>query len=113
MSDNEYPAFIRHLPEVDLPIDGVRGWLSQAADHQVVFFDIDPVGEIPPHSHGEQWGVVIEGEMELTISGETQVYRKGDSYHIPAEAVHSAVPTRPRSSRTFTFSRPMGSPARR
>ncbi|MCH7926339.1 MAG: cupin domain-containing protein [Planctomycetes bacterium] len=91
MSDNEYPDFIRHWPEIDIPIDGVRGWLSQAADHQVVFFDIDPVGEIPPHSHGEQWGVVVEGEMELTISGETQVYRKGDTYHIPAEAVHGAV----------------------
>jgi len=29
--------------------------------------DIDPIGEVPPHSHGAQWGVVVEGEMELTI----------------------------------------------
>jgi quercetin dioxygenase-like cupin family protein len=68
----------------------VRGWISQAADGQVVFFDIEPVGEIPPHSHGEQWGIVVEGEMELTIGGEVRRCRAGDSYHIPAGTVHSA-----------------------
>ena len=74
----------------DIPLDGVRGWISQAADHQVVFFDIDPIGEIPPHSHGEQWGIVVEGAMELTIGGVTRTYRAGDSYHIPAGVEHGA-----------------------
>ncbi|MBT3220926.1 MAG: cupin domain-containing protein [Proteobacteria bacterium] len=69
---------------------GVRGWLSQSSDHQVVFFEIDPIGTVPLHKHGEQWGIVIEGEMELTIGSETHRYEPGDSYHIPAGVEHGA-----------------------
>ncbi len=76
----------------DIGLPGVRAWISQATDHQVVFFDIAPVPNcaIPPHSHGEQWGIVVEGEMELTIGGETKRYKPGDTYHVPAGVVHSA-----------------------
>ncbi len=90
MTTDGYPAFITGWPEADIPLEGVRGWISQAADHQIAFFDIDPIGGIPPHSHGEQWGIVVEGEMELTIGDETKRYGPGDSYHIPAGVVHSA-----------------------
>ena len=90
MAGAGYPEFITDLPEADIPLAGVRAWISQAKDHQVAFFDIDPVGEVPPHSHGEQWGIVVEGEMELTIGGERRIYRQGDSYHIPAGVEHSA-----------------------
>jgi quercetin dioxygenase-like cupin family protein len=86
-----YPEIIRGLPEIDVPIEGVRGWLIQSDDHQVVFFDIDPVGNIPEHSHGAQYGVVISGEMDLTIEGETKTCKGGDSYFIPKGAIHSAV----------------------
>ena len=85
-----YPDSITSLPRADIPFDGVTGWLSQGADRQVVFFDIEPIGVVPPHSHGEQWGIVVEGEMELTINGETATYGPGDSYHIPAGVVHGA-----------------------
>jgi len=90
MSKSRYPEVITRMPEVDVPLVGVRGWLSQAKDHQIVFFEIEPIGEIPPHSHGEQWGIVVEGEMELTIGGEAKRYKPGDSYHIPAGVVHGA-----------------------
>ncbi len=90
MSNGTFPELITKLPEADIPIDGVRGWIVQGRDQQVVFFDIDPIGEIPPHSHGEQWGIVAEGEMELTIGGETRRYGPGDSYHIAAGVVHGA-----------------------
>jgi quercetin dioxygenase-like cupin family protein len=86
-----YPEIIKNLPEADIEFKGVRGWISQAKDHQVVFFDIEPIGEVTEHSHGAQWGIVIEGEIELTISGNTKTYKKGDSYYIPDGAVHSAV----------------------
>ena len=87
---NTYPDFIRALPEIDTSLKGVRGWLIQGATNQTVFFDIDPVGEVPPHSHCAQWGIVLEGEMRLTIGSDTRVYRRGDRYFIPAGAVHSA-----------------------
>ena len=85
-----YSKLIMGLPQIDVSMPGVRGWLSQGSDHQVVFFDIDPIGAIEPHTHGEQWGVVIEGEMELTIGGDTKRLGPGDSYHIPAGVEHSA-----------------------
>ena len=90
MEKEIYPKMITELPEVDIPFGGVKGWLLQGTGKQVVFFDIDPVGAIPEHSHGEQWGVVVEGKAELVVNGVKRVYRKSDYYHIPAGAVHSA-----------------------
>jgi quercetin dioxygenase-like cupin family protein len=81
---------IRALPEADIPLDGVKAWLSQGEGHQIAFFEIQPIGEVPEHAHGEQWGIVVEGEMQLTIGGETKRYGPGDSYHIPAGVLHGA-----------------------
>jgi quercetin dioxygenase-like cupin family protein len=85
-----YPDTIRSLPEIDISLHGVRGWLLQGKDNQVVFFDIEPIGVVPEHSHGKQWGIVIAGEMELTIGTETRIYRPGEWYYIPAGTPHSA-----------------------
>ena len=85
-----FPEFVTSLPEADIPFPGVRGWISQAAGHQIIFMDIDPIGEVAPHRHGAQWGIVVEGEMELTIGGVTKRYRAGDSYLIPANVEHGA-----------------------
>ena len=85
-----YPAMIRNLPEIDIPLEGVRGWLFQSTDKQIVLFDIQPVGKVPPHCHCSQWGVVFGGEMSLTIGEKTRIYRKGDWYYIPEGVVHSA-----------------------
>ncbi len=90
MSSAEFPKFVLNLPEADIPFPGVRGRISQAPDHQIIFMDIDPIGEVAPHRHGEQWGIVVEGEMQLTIGGVTKTYRAGDSYHIPANVEHAA-----------------------
>jgi quercetin dioxygenase-like cupin family protein len=90
-ADLEFPAFVRSLPEIDVSLPGVRGWLLQGDGKQVVFFDIEPIGAIPEHAHSAQFGVVLDGEMSLTIGGETRRYRRGDSYTIPAGVPHSAV----------------------
>lgn len=84
------PDIIKKLPEADIPFDGIRGWLSQGEFHQVVFFEIDAVGELPAHSHGAQWGIVVEGKMDLTIGDVTKTFKKGNSYNIPEGVVHSA-----------------------
>ena len=90
MSTAAFPEFIMNLPEADIPFPGVHGKISQAPDHQILFLDIDPIGQVLPHRHGEQWGIVVEGEMELTIGGVTRKYQAGDSYHIPANVEHAA-----------------------
>jgi quercetin dioxygenase-like cupin family protein len=89
--NKHYPEIITRLPEADIGFKGVRGWLSQGKDHQIVFFDIEPIGEVTEHSHGAQWGIVVDGEMDLTIGGVTKTYKNGDSYVIPQGALHSAV----------------------
>jgi quercetin dioxygenase-like cupin family protein len=97
MTTAAFPEFVTGLPEADIPFPGVRGWISQAPGHQVIFMDIDPIGEVAPHRHGEQWGIVVEGEMKLTIGGVAHTYRAGDSYHIAAGVEHAATfPTRVR-----------------
>ncbi len=81
---------LRDLPEIDIPIEGIRGWLLKSEDKQVVFFDIEPVGKMPDHSHCAQWGIMLDGKMKLTIGNDTKIYQKGDWYYIPEGIVHSA-----------------------
>ncbi len=85
-----FPGMIMNLPEADIPFEGVCGRLLQAGDYQAVFLEIEPIGNVAPHAHAAQWGVVLEGEMDLTIGNQTNTYRKGDHYYIPAGVVHSA-----------------------
>lgn len=90
MKRDTYPKIITSLPNADISIEGVKGWIAQGKDFQIVFFEIEPAGILPPHSHRAQWGIVVEGEMSLTIGGKTKRYTKGDSYYIPEGVLHQA-----------------------
>jgi len=85
-----YPEMLRELPEIDISLPGVTGWLIQSSDRQVVLFEIEPIGKIPEHTHGAQWGILLDGEMKLTIGDNTKIFRKGETYFIPAGVVHAA-----------------------
>lgn len=85
-----YPDMIKNLPDANIPFKGVNGKIFQAVDHQIVFFVIEAIGEVAEHTHGAQWGVVFEGEMDLTINGVTKTYKDGDHYFIPSGVKHSA-----------------------
>ena len=88
----ELPEFIRNLPKVDLPFEEskVTGHALPSNVGLLVFFEFFEDFDLPAHSHGAQWGTVLEGELELTIGDETRTYGPGDSYSIPAGVVHSA-----------------------
>jgi len=90
MSIEPYPDCIKSLPKAKIALEGVQAWIAQGIEFQIGFFEIEPVGTVPPHSHGAQYGFVIEGEMLLTIGYETRLYKRGDSYYIPEGVVHSA-----------------------
>jgi len=81
---------VRSLAEADLPSGGLRGWLLQSESGQVLFGESMSSVEltIPEHSHGDQWGVLIDGKIDLTIGGHTQSYSRGDTYFIPAGTLH-------------------------
>src|SRR5262249_57775395 len=90
MPKSPFPKVISTLPQADIAFKGVEGWLSQAKDHQLVFMDIAPIGEVAPHAHGAQWGIVVDGAMELTIGGKNHTYPTGDNYFIPQGTGHPA-----------------------
>jgi len=83
-----YPNIIQSLPKINVPIPGVNGYLMQSDNNQLVFFEFNEDTEIPMHSHGAQWGIVVDGKIDLTIGGVTKTYRKGDSYTIRSGEEH-------------------------
>ena len=54
--------------------------------------DFDAHVRVPEHQHPhEQFGVVLSGELTLTIGGEPLLLRAGEMYLIPGNVPHSAV----------------------
>ncbi|HOQ10238.1 MAG TPA: cupin domain-containing protein [Syntrophomonadaceae bacterium] len=89
MSKSIFPEPIRNLPEADIPLKGVKAYLSQADDHQIIFMEFVEDVDLPEHEHESQWGIVLEGKIELVIDGEKRTYEKGDRYFIPKGVKHS------------------------
>ncbi|QQE11671.1 cupin domain-containing protein [Planctomycetota bacterium] len=90
MDDSTFPSLALHWHEADIPVDGVHSKVMNAGEQQFVFMSFDEDVEVAPHAHKAQWGVVLDGEIELTIGEETKTYRKGDTYEIRDGVVHSA-----------------------
>lgn len=87
-----YPDFITAFPSLDVPFpdDVVQTAVIRSEAGLVAFFTFLKDMDLPPHAHGAQWGTVVEGEIELTMNGQTRVCRAGDSYSIPAGVEHGA-----------------------
>ncbi len=85
-----FPEPIRNLPEADIPLKGVKAYLSQSENHQIIFMEFSEDVEATEHSHESQWGIVLEGKIDLTIDGIKKTYARGDRYFIPKGIKHSA-----------------------
>lgn len=85
-----FPEMFRKLPEADVPIPGVRVRLLRGPTASAIFWEATEDTAVPEHRHGDQWGVVLDGEMRLRIGGRTQTCGRGDEYHIPAGVPHAA-----------------------
>jgi len=90
MTKKLFPEIIDRHPNADIPIDGLISKLIQAGDQQFVFMEFEEDIEVAEHSHNAQWGVVLEGEMELSIEGVPRTLSKGDTYYIEKDIIHSA-----------------------
>jgi quercetin dioxygenase-like cupin family protein len=86
---NIFPDPITKFPEADIPIDGVTAYLSQSDNHQIIFMQFDKDVDLPEHSHESQWGIVLEGRIDLIIGGIKNTYVKGDRYFIEKGVKHS------------------------
>jgi quercetin dioxygenase-like cupin family protein len=85
-----FPEPIRNLPQANIPLSGLKAYLSQAENHQILFMEFAEDAEVKQHSHEAQWGVVLAGRIDLTINGIERTYSRGDSVFIPQGAIHSA-----------------------
>ena len=52
--------------KADIHFKWIQGWISQSENHQLVFLEIEPIGKVAEHSHGAQWGVVLEIVYNIT-----------------------------------------------
>jgi quercetin dioxygenase-like cupin family protein len=84
-----FPPFIRALPVPDSPVQMSAHIVP--SDHVLtMFYETADAVEVPAHRHGAQWGVVLAGSLDLDIEGRRATYGPGDSYFVPAEALHAA-----------------------
>jgi quercetin dioxygenase-like cupin family protein len=86
---NIFPGPIRNLPEADIPLNGLKAFLSQAENHQILFMEFDEDADLPEHSHAAQVGIVLAGKIDLKVNDEIKTYVKGDIYYIPSGIKHS------------------------
>lgn len=84
-----FPKPIVDLPEADIPINGIKAFLSQGINHQIIFMEFSEDVDLPEHSHESQWGIVLEGKIDLIIDGVKRTFIKGDRYFIPKGIIHS------------------------
>ena len=87
---NIFSKEIYNLPEADVPVKGIKAFLSQGINHQVIFMEFSEDVLLPEHAHESQWGIVVEGKIDLTIDGVKNTFTKGDRYFIPINIKHSA-----------------------
>jgi len=89
MMSEIFPEPIKNLPEADIPLKGIQAYLSQADTHQIIFMEFNEDVDLPEHAHESQWGIVLEGRIDLVIAGIKQTYARGGRYFIPAGVKHS------------------------
>lgn len=84
----KYPDKIRELELYDGRFDAYR---LKAQGAEVLFASYQAGMEIATHCHDtDNYGVIIRGELIVTMQGETKRYAVGDWYHVPAFCEHSA-----------------------
>ena len=84
-----FPNIIKKLPKANVPLEGVKAYLSQGDKHQVIFMEFEKDVDLPEHSHKAQWEYVLNGKVDLLIDGVKHTYKKGDNFLIPNGVNHS------------------------
>jgi quercetin dioxygenase-like cupin family protein len=86
----KFPAFITALPRPDSPL-AINARIVPSDHVLTMFYEVDEELIVPEHVHGAQWGVVLDGSMEMTIGSVSSVYRRGDTYYVPPGVTHQTV----------------------
>jgi len=84
-----FPEPILALPEANIPLEGVKAYLAQGKSFQILYMKFEKEVVLEEHSHDSQWGVILEGKIDLVIDGKKYQYKKGDRHFIPKGIRHS------------------------
>lgn len=89
MTENHYPdTKSRAAKELAPGVTARTFWVERM---MVALVEIAPDATVPLHSHPhEQVGVVLEGELAITIGGEDRTLQPGETYLIPGDVEHGA-----------------------
>jgi quercetin dioxygenase-like cupin family protein len=85
-----FPELIHGLPEADAQFRGIMMRLLQGPTASAIFVEAREDARVPEHAHGAQWGIVVDGELNLTIGGKMRTLRRGDEYFVPPGVPHAA-----------------------
>jgi quercetin dioxygenase-like cupin family protein len=76
--------------EVREIVPGYTARFLHTEEMTLAFWEVEAGAALPEHSHShKQIAVVLEGQFELTISGEPRVLEPGTTAVIPRNAPHS------------------------
>lgn len=87
---NIFPQPILNLPQADIPFEGVKAYLSQGENEQVIFMEFEKDTDIPEHCHDCQWEIVLDGKVDYWQDGIKKTYKKGDRFFVPKGKKHYA-----------------------
>ena len=72
---------------------GIRARIINTDSMSVSYVTLDAGADMPEHHHiNEQIVNVIEGELELTVNGESRILKRGMVEVLPSNTPHSARP---------------------
>ncbi|RMF85644.1 MAG: cupin domain-containing protein [Nitrospinota bacterium] len=70
--------------------EGIVARIVSGEKLMMAFMDLQPhLSDMPHHHPHEQCGVVLEGEMELTVGEQKKLLKAGDTYFIPSNVPHA------------------------
>ncbi len=88
MTTSNFSERIKSLPRFSEPFDAFR---LAAADCEILFAEYPADTKIDSHRHEtDNYGIITQGELILTMDGHQQRFRPGEWYHVPANVIHSA-----------------------
>ena len=88
MEKDLFTQIIKEIPSVNYGISGLEVHRSHTKEGTMYFVAAHEEVEFPTHHHAEQWTIVLSGKCTYTAEGKTTVYKKGDTYTIPANTPH-------------------------
>ena len=78
------------IPEKEI-FEGLRARFIHTSNITIGHVSIDKGAELPEHYHiHEQITYIVDGELEMTIDGQTSILQAGMSAVIPSNIKHSA-----------------------